>query len=333
MPGVSEKRPEKAAWREKDRRSKFRLLTCLGRKRGRSIRRISGDLETAYSTVRDWLVRMRDRGLNGRFNRRPSGRRGRLSLHMLRALRGWLKRSPQGFGFETDSWQMDMAIEMVRREFGVVVRMRTLRRWLRRIGFSWRKDKYVPYRSASRKRQEEFQREAGERAAQRCAAGMAVFAEDETAIQGFQNPAHRWKQTGEREQVRTSFSRKSIKIFGAMSEDELHVKIMDSMNSEMFQEFLEEICRDRPRFYMILDNASYHKSKAVREYVESTRGDVELEFLPPYIPQLNPAETVWRGLKRRLAGRFFQSTYELKQAITAILEREMGNKLKGYLVA
>ena len=91
--------------------------------------------------------------------------------------------------------------------------------------------------------------------------------------------------------------------------------------------------RDRPRLFMVLDNASYHKSKAVREYVESARGDAGLEFLPPYTPQLNPVETVWRDLKRRLAGRFFRSLDELKAAIIAILEREMGNRLKGYLVA
>ena len=77
----------------------------------------------------------------------------------------------------------------------------------------------------------------------------------------------------------------------------------------------------------------YHKSKAVREYVESAGGDAGLEFLPPYTPQLNPVETVWRDLKKRLAGRFFRSLDELKAAITAILERETGNRLKGYLVA
>ena len=59
----------------------------------------------------------------------------------------------------------------------------------------------------------------------------------------------------------------------------------------------------------------------------------ELEFLPPYTPQLNPVETVWKDLKRRLAGRFFQSLDELKAAITAALGREMGNRLKDYLVA
>ena len=42
---------------------------------------------------------------------------------------------------------------------------------------------------------------------------------------------------------------------------------------------------------------------------------------------------VWKNLKRRLAGRFFRSLDELKAAITAILGREMGNRLKGHLVA
>ena len=333
MPGVSEKRLEKAARKEKDRSAKFRLLACLARKRGHSIRRISRDLKTAYSTVRDWLMRMRGRGLKGRYNARPKRRRAKIPLQILRTVRRWLKRSPTKFGFKTGSWQMDMVIEMIRKEFDVTLKARTLRRWLRRIGFSWRKDRYVPYRSASKKEQEEFKQVVGERAAQRRADGRAVFAEDEAAVQRSQNPAYGWRPTGGREQVRTSFSRESVKIFAAMSQDELRIKIVESTNSETFREFLEEIRRDHPLFYMALDNASYHKSKASREYVESTGGCVELEFLPPYTPQLNPVETVWRDLKRRLAGIFFRSLDELKAAITAILEREMGNRLKGYLVA
>ena len=122
-------------------------------------------------------------------------------------------------------------------------------------------------------------------------------------------------------------------MFGAMSKDELRIKIVDSANSETFQEFLEEIRQDHPKFYMVLDNASYHKSKATAEYVESAGDDITLEFLPPYTPQLNPIETAWRDLKRRLAGRYFMSTDELKHSITTIVEREMGNRLKGYLAA
>ena len=58
---------------------------------------------------------------------------------------------------------------------------------------------YVPYRSVSKEGQEEFKREVGERAAQRRADGMAVFAEDEAAVQRSQNPAYGWRPTGGRE--------------------------------------------------------------------------------------------------------------------------------------
>ena len=128
MQGISEKRLEKAARREKDKCAKFRLLACLGRKKGHSIRRISRDLKTAYSTIRDWLLRMRDRGLKSRFNAKPKGRRARLPLRIIRTVRRRLKRSPKKCGFETGSWQMDMVTEMIRKEFGVTVRARTLRR-------------------------------------------------------------------------------------------------------------------------------------------------------------------------------------------------------------
>ena len=114
MPGVSEKRLEKAARKEKDKCAKFRLLACLARKRGHSIRKIARDLETAYSTIRDWLLRMRDRGLKGRLNARPKGRRAGLPLQIIRTVRRRLKRSPKKRGFETGSWQMDMVIEMIR---------------------------------------------------------------------------------------------------------------------------------------------------------------------------------------------------------------------------
>ena len=181
--------------------------------------------------------------------------------------------------------------------------------------------------------QEDLKQVAGGKAAEYRKEGRPAFVEDKAGVQISQNPAYGWRPTGGREQVRASFSRESVRIFGAMSQGELRIKIVESTNSETFREFLEEIRRDRPRLFMVLDNASYHKSKAVREYVESAGGDIELEFLPPYTPQLNPVETVWRDLKKRLAGRFFRSLDELKAAITAILEREMGNRLKGYLVA
>ena len=164
-----------------------------------------------------------------------------------------------------------------------------------------------------------------------CAAGCAAFAEDEAAVQMQQNPKYGWRPTGGRETVKTTFSTRSIRMFGAMSKDRLIISIVDSANSETFQEFLEGIHRDHPKSCMVLDNASCHKSKSIQKYMESAGDDIAFEFLPPYTPQLNPIETAWRDPKRRPAGRYFRSTEELERSITTIVKREMGNRLKGYL--
>ena len=75
MLNVSMKRLTRAIESEKDPRAKLGLLACRLRRRDHSIREICKELGMPYSAVRDWLVRMRERSLKGRFNRRPQGRR------------------------------------------------------------------------------------------------------------------------------------------------------------------------------------------------------------------------------------------------------------------
>ena len=48
---------------------------------------------------------------------------------------------------------------------------------------------------------------------------------------------------------------------------------------------------------LILDSLPAHKGKAVKNYVESTNGKLELHFLPGYAPELNPDELVWNYMK------------------------------------
>jgi len=42
-----------------------------------------------------------------------------------------------------------------------------------------------------------------------------------------------------------------------------------------------------------------HKSRLVRDYVESLQGQIAVEFLPAYAPELNPSEYIWGYLKQR----------------------------------
>ena len=82
-------------------------------------------------------------------------------------------------------------------------------------------------------------------------------------------------------------------------------------NSETFKDFLTDMRQAYGKFVMILDNASYHRTDTVKDFVNDTKGDMRLIFLPPYTPQLNPIEVQWRMIKKMLAGRQFKTPDEL----------------------
>ena len=58
-----------------------------------------------------------------------------------------------------------------------------------------------------------------------------------------------------------------------------------------------------PPIILVVDGHSIHKSAIVKEYVESTQGMLELYYILPYAPQLNPDEQVWKNVKERAANR------------------------------
>ena len=55
--------------------------------------------------------------------------------------------------------------------------------------------------------------------------------------------------------------------------------------------------------FLIVDGSSVHTAKEVKEFVASTQGRLQLFFLPPYSPELNPDEWVWKIVKHDRIGR------------------------------
>jgi transposase len=53
--------------------------------------------------------------------------------------------------------------------------------------------------------------------------------------------------------------------------------------------------------FLVVDGHSIRKAKILQDYIASTNDELELIFLPPYSPQLNPDEPVWKNIKERVA--------------------------------
>ena len=150
--------------------------------------------------------------------------------------------------------------------------------------------------------------------------GHVVQVCDEAAVQIWSGVGYGWRPAGRHDTVRHGFSKKSVRLFGSLGTDGYRIRTTDAINSETFIAFLQEMLKAYPKFVMILDNASCHKSKMVAEFVDSTDGAIRLVFLPPYTPQLNPIEMQWAVLKRLLSGRYFRSVEKLKKTIITLVD-------------
>jgi len=99
-------------------------------------------------------------------------------------------------------------------------------------------------------------------------------------------------------------TRKSISVFGAVcvSDGRFVSRLEKKFNADSFQNYLTQLIRHRRKgrkMIVIVDNARWHHAKQLRPWLNKHRDVLMLDFLPPYSPDLNPIERVWK-LTRRL---------------------------------
>jgi len=143
-----------------------------------------------------------------------------------------------------------------------------------------------------------------------------------------------WAPVGKGVEVKSKPCRRSAKVYGAVRIDEekptVHFRFEDDTFKEenFVEKFLEPIkryySRRGQRVHLILDNAGYHKK--ARRWAEKHKREIELHFLPPYSPDLNPQEEVWRKTKYSAThNRYFPTLKDLHGAVFRRLNRFQGN--------
>jgi len=87
-----------------------------------------------------------------------------------------------------------------------------------------------------------------------------------------------------------------------------------------------------PRVVVITDNARYHHARLHRNWREEHANRIVLDYLPPYSPDLNPIERVWKLTRRQcLHNRYFPLLSEVTDSVEAQF-RTVG-KGKHYLAS
>ena len=206
-----------------------------------------------------------------------------------------------------------MLIQSIKWRFGAIYRERTMRRILNALGYSYRKPRPIPEKSATPEAQKEFMDPTNRLVVDLMGRGYAILCGDEVACQKWSDGGYAWRTRGGYDTVDVSFSTATVKMFGALGRKGHHIRVVDALNSDTFMDFLKMLQETYPKFVYVLGNASCHRSEKVNRFTGSTGGDIVLVFLPPYAPQLNPVEIQWRDLKRLLAGQCFKSLEDLRR--------------------
>jgi transposase len=105
---------------------------------------------------------------------------------------------------------------------------------------------------------------------------------------------------------------------------------MPFCNADTFQIFLNKFSDKHPDEYkiMVLDNGAFHKAKKLK-----IPPNITLLFLPPYSPELNPAEKIWQHIKRKFTNKWFADLSEISEFFTQTINNiseSMVKSICGY---
>lgn len=102
------------------------------------------------------------------------------------------------------------------------------------------------------------------------------------------------------------------------------------VGNEIFEGFLDDFSRENPRELklLIIDNAGFHACQNI-----TIPENIKLIRIPPYAPELNPAEKVWQWMKDKVSMKFFDKTKVLQDKITEMVHQltpDMIKSITGY---
>jgi len=151
---------------------------------------------------------------------------------------------------------------------------------------------------------------------------------DETHIRSYHVLRTTWSEVGRQKQVPTFGHHDHISLFGAVNvhdgETVLHQAV--TTNATTFLDFLRVLKERYPDrlIVLVLDNARIHHAKMVREFLREEGQCFHFIYLPPYSPQLNPIERLWKWLKDTvIANVFHKDRNDIAQAIARLWTTSM----------
>ena len=192
-----------------------------------------------------------------------------------------------------------------------------LNKWLHQHNFSYKQPKGVPHKFDEEK-QADFIKMYTELKAQ--------IVDEPILFMDAMHPTQAtkvscgWIKKGHDKSIETTGSRTRLNLVGAIDLNNLaaaQVKRYEKVNSETIQHFFSELRAHNgsdKRIHLILDGAGYHRAHVVKD--KANELNIELHYLPPYSPNLNPIERLWKVMNEHVRNnKYFATAKEFRDKI------------------
>ncbi len=295
-----------------------KVTTVLMLSSGRSPASVADDLGIDLATVYRYAQAFADQGLAGYLQTHYTGYWGALSASQLSGLRQELNRTLHTDCKSIQAW--------LRFTYGVHYSLSGLTDLLHRLGYSYKQTVALPC-EADADQQQAFLTEQLTPLLAAAEAGQAVVYFADAAHPTHNTRAtHAWSEVGVPRPLLTLSGRDRVNLNAALNAhcpSQVHLHESDTVNAASTQALYQKLLAAHPDqgpIYVICDNARYYRNNALRAWL-ADKPLVQV-FLPPYSPNLNLIERLWKFLRKKVINTVF---YRTKEAFRAAILRFFDN--------
>lgn len=271
------------------------------REDGESPSDVMDSLGLCRTTIYPWLRKYDRGGLDALKSSKAKGPAPKLSDKQKNKVLAWIVgKDPRQHGFDFGLWTRKIVAEMIKDKFGIDMKLTAVGRLLASLNITPQRPLRRAY-ERDPKAVEEWTKVAYPELRRRAKSlGATIFFLDEAGFTSEPSLGRTYGLKGETPVVATTGQRQKVNAISAVSaKGGFWSKVYTgNFNAGRFVEFLKDFRRGgRGKVFLVVDGHPSHHAKLVKTYVEGTRGMLELHFIPPYAPDLNPDEFVWQHAK------------------------------------
>lgn len=231
------------------------------------------------------------------------GKKSRLTVEQQEVLKLELKTRIYNTAGQVIAW--------VEEQFKVSYSLRGMHTLLKRLGFTYKKNRLMPGKAnpeAQRQFVHWFERVRAE-----LGPDDRIYFGDAAHVKHNAEAGYAWSAVGEPHIIPTNSGRQRYNVLGAyctQTHEHLFILTEDNINQDTVIDLLQQLRAQHPqaaKIYLVLDNASYNRAIRVRDQAEVSQ--IMLMFQPPYSPNLNLIERLWKFMRKKFCKDKYRSTF------------------------